>query len=461
MTWVKPRTILRRNGVRLGREKTMGKRKIVIMGAAGRDFHNFNCLARNRDDLEVVAFTATQIPEIDSRRYPAALAGPCYPDGIPVYGQAQLPRLIIENAVDEVWFSYSDVSHQEVMVLASRVTAWGARFVLCDTAETMLKSERPVIAVTASRTGAGKSQTSRFIADRLRRCAKHAVALRHPMPYGDLEKQACQRFESLDDLVSQECTIGEREELEPYIDEGLVVYAGVDCERTLRQAEAEADVILWDGGNNDTPFVRPDLHLLVVDPHRAGHETTYFPGFTNLLLANAIIVNKIGTADPHDIKRVAATCREHNPDAMIIPCDSVIEIEDESMIRGRKVLVVEDGPTLTHGGMGIGAGWYAAKRAGAAEIVDPRPHAVGSLASTFEAFPQTTGVLPAMGYSATQIRELEQTIEATDCDVVVVGTPVDLTRILETGKPMCRVRYRLEEQEPGRIVALIRSVVGL
>jgi predicted GTPase len=441
----------------------MPRRKVVIMGAAGRDFHNFNVLFREQPDCEVVAFTAAQIPDIEGRTYPPELAGPLYPRGIPIRAEAELEAIVRGEAVDEVWFSYSDVSHQQVMHHGSQVTGWGAHFGICSATKTMLASRRPVVAVTAVRTGSGKSQTTRYLSAILRDMGKKVVAVRHPMPYGDLARQVCQRFATYEDLDRHRCTIEEREEYEPLIDHGFVVYAGVDYARILRQAENEAEVILWDGGNNDTPFFRPDLHLTVVDPHRAGHELTYYPGETNFLMADVLLVNKVDSADPRKVEEVLANCRRWNPRARVVQCRSAIRLSpaDEAAIRGRRVLVVEDGPTLTHGGMSVGAGWYAARRAGAAEIVDPRPWAVGSLKATYEKYPNAAGILPAMGYGEEQIRELAATIDATPADIVVEGTPIELRRVLKVGKPIANVTYELEEIEPGTLARLVGRVVDV
>ena len=365
-----------------------------------------------------------------------------------------------EQAVDEAWFSYSDVSFQAVMDLASHVNAWGASFVLASATATMLRSSKPVIAITAVRTGVGKSQTTRYVSRILKGLGRKVVAVRHPMPYGDLERQVAQRFETYEDLDRHACTIEEREEYEPHIDNGFVVYAGVDYEQILRQAEQEAEVILWDGGNNDTAFYRPDLQITLVDPHRAGHERSYYPGETNVLLADLLLVNKVNTADPARVEEVEAACRRLNPRARILRCASRITASDPAAIRGRRALVIEDGPTLTHGGLSVGAGWYAARDAGASEIVDPRPYAVGSLAATYDKYPNAAGILPAMGYGDRQIRDLEATIRATPADVVVEGTPIELARVLTSDKPIVNVVYELAELEPGGIEAAIRQVVG-
>ncbi len=434
-------------------------RRVIIMGAAGRDFHNFNVLFRNDPTVEVVAFTAAQIPDIADRLYPPSLAGPHYPQGIPIHPESDLEALIKKERIDEVWFSYSDVSHQYVMDKGSHVIAWGAHFGICSAARTMLPSSRPVIAITAVRTGVGKSQTTRYVSRILRQLGKKVVAVRHPMPYGDLAQQACQRFETYADLDRHHCTIEEREEYEPHIDNGFVVYAGIDYEQILREAEKEAEIILWDGGNNDTPFYRPDLHITLVDPHRAGHELTYYPGETNLILAHLLIVAKVDTAPAEGVAQVLANCAEVNPTAKVIQCRSKINVSQPELVRGKRALVVEDGPTLTHGGMTYGAGWFAALEAGAAEIVDPVPYAVGSIRSTYEKYPNARKILPAMGYGEQQVRELEATINATPADVVVEGTPIDLSRVLQANKPVANVTYELEELEPGVIEAQLRAVI--
>ena len=438
----------------------MARRKVVIMGAAGRDFHNFNTLFRDDDRYEVVAFTAAQIPDIEGRTYPPELAGPLYPQGIPIRAEEELESLIRRHGIDEVWFSYSDISHLDLMHKGSRVIAWGAHFGICSALRTMLRSSKPVIAVTAVRTGVGKSQTTRYLSRILRDLGKKVVAVRHPMPYGDLTRQVAQRFETYEDLDRHETTIEEREEYEPHIDNGFVVYAGVDYEKILRQAEQEAEVILWDGGNNDTPFFRPDLHIALLDPHRPGHELSYYPGETNFRMADLLIVNKVNTADPKNVEQALENCRRENPGARVIQCRSAIRVENPEVIRGKRALVVEDGPTLTHGGMTYGAGWYAAQEAGAAEIVDPVPYAVGSIRETYEKYPNARKILPAMGYGEQQIRELEATINATPADVVIEGTPIELRRILKTDKPIADVRYELEEVEPGVIEAEVRRVLG-
>ena len=431
----------------------MAKDRVIIMGAAGRDFHNFNVYFRGNEAYEVVAFTATQIPNIEGRIYPPELAspspgsgrGPGYPDGIPTYPETKLTELIKDLDIDQVVFGYSDVSYDYVMHRASMVLAAGADFRLMGGKETMLKAQKPVVSICAVRTGSGKSQTTRRVSDILRKMGKQVVVVRHPMPYGDLREQICQRFASYDDLDRHKCTIEEREEYEPHIDRGMVVYAGVDYQRILDAAQEEADVILWDGGNNDLPFYKPDLHIVVADPHRAGHELAYHPGEANLRLADVVVINKIDTADLENVVTVRENVRATNPDAVIIEAASPIFVEDPAAIRGKRVLVVEDGPTLTHGGMAYGAGIVAARRFGAAEIVDPRPYAVGAIIETYEKYPNTGAALPAMGYGAEQIAELEQTINNTPCDMVIVATPIDLSRVLTINRPYQRVRYELQE----------------
>lgn len=438
----------------------MGRRKVVIMGAAGRDFHNFNTLFRGAEGYEVVAFTAAQIPDIEGRTYPPELAGPLYPSGIPIRAEEELESIVREKGVDEVWFSYSDVSYLDLMHKGSAVTAWGPSFGICSATKTMIPSSKPVIAITAVRTGVGKSQTTRYISRILRDLGKKVVAVRHPMPYGDLTKQIAQRFATYEDLDRYETTIEEREEYEPHIDNGFVVYAGVDYEKILRQAQEEADVVLWDGGNNDTPFYKPDLHITLLDPHRPGHETSYYPGETNLRMSDLLIVNKVDTADPKNVEQVLESCRKNNPKARVIQCRSAIHVDQPELIRGKRALVIEDGPTLTHGGMTYGAGWFAAKQAGAAEIVDATPYAVGSIRGTYEKYPNARKILPAMGYGEHQVRELEETINATPADVVVEGTPIDLKRILKVNKPIANVTYELEELEPGVLAEAVRRAVG-
>jgi predicted GTPase len=420
------------------------RQRVLIMGAAGRDFHNFNTVFRDNESHEVVALTATQIPNIDGRRYPAELAGKLYPKGIPIYPESELEHLIQDLKVDQVIFAYSDVSHAYVMDKASVVLAAGADFLLIGGKATMLKSIKPVVAVCAVRTGCGKSQTTRYVGDSLQRMGKRVVAVRHPMPYGDLVRQRVQRFASYTDLDRQNCTIEEREEYEPHLDRGIVVYAGVDYEAILRQAEAEADVIMWDGGNNDLPFFKPDLHIVVADPHRSGQEMTYYPGAANFRRADVIIINKVDTADLAGISAVRDSAAAVNPDAILIEAASPIFVSDPAMIRGKRVLVIEDGPTLTHGGMKYGAGIVAARRFGAAEIVDPRPYTVGTISETFERYPEIGTLLPAMGYGEEQVRDLEETIRRTPCDLVIAATPIDLTRVAAIYHPVQRVRYELQ-----------------
>jgi predicted GTPase len=421
------------------------KTKVVIMGAAGRDFHNFNVFFRDNGDYEVVAFTAAQIPGIAGRDYPKQLAGSLYAKDIPIYPEDNLPALIREHGINQVVLAYSDLSHETVMQKASLVLATGADFRLMGTQSTMLKSKKPVISVCAVRTGAGKSPTSQKLVDILIEKGFRVVVVRHPMPYGDLLKQECQRFAVMEDCVKNECTIEEREEYEPYICCGTVVYSGVDYDKILKAAEEEADIIIWDGGNNDIPFYKPDLHIVIADPHRAGHELTYYPGEVNVRLADVVIVNKVDSARKEDVELVIRNVRSINEKAKILKANSVITVEKPGSIKGKRVLVVEDGPTLTHGGMAFGAGVIAAKKYGAIELVDPRPHAVGSILEVYEKFSHLGPVLPAMGYSEEQIKELEKTINTSGCDVVVVGTPIDLGRILKLNKPIVRVRYRIEE----------------
>lgn len=423
----------------------MGRKRVIIMGAAGRDFHNFNVLFRDNTTYEVVAFTATQIPNIENRIYPPELAGKLYPNGIPIYPEDELPTLIKKHHVDIVVFSYSDVSHQYVMERASKVLAVGANFMLLGPQDTMLKSRLPVISVTATRTGSGKSQTTRKVAKLLKSHGKNVVIVRHPMPYGDLRKQITQRFASLDDLDRHNCTIEEREEYEPHINNGIVVYAGVDYEQILREAESEADIIIWDGGNNDLPFFKPDLSIVVTDPHRPGNETSYYPGLVNLLLADVVIVNKIDSAKWSDIQTVLGNIKKYNPRATIIEAASPIFVEHPDRINGKAVLVVEDGPTLTHGEMPYGAGIIAAQKYGAREIIDPRPYAKGSIKQTFAKYPHIGSLLPAMGYSETQIKELAATINSIPYETLIIATPIDLRRLISIDKPSCRVKYELEE----------------
>ncbi len=424
----------------------MEKTKVIIMGAAGRDFHNFNVYFRDNERYEVVAFTATQIPDIAGRMYPAELAGKLYPNGIPIYPEDLLEELIVKHDIDQAIFAYSDLSHVDIMHKASAVMAAGADFRLMGPNTTMLKSKVPIVAIVAVRTGVGKSQTTRYVSQALIDAGLKVVAIRHPMPYGDLAKQAVQRFATYEDLDIHECTIEEREEYEPHIDRGVIVYAGVDYGRILEEAEKEADVILWDGGNNDFSFYKPDLTITLVDPHRAGHEVLYHPGETNVRLADVVIINKVDTAKPEDVETVRKNVQRINPRAQIIDAASPVTVEDPEMIRGKRVLVVEDGPTLTHGGMGYGAGVVAARQFGAGELVDPRPFAVGSIVETLERFHHLEPLLPAMGYSKKQIDELETTINRSDAEVVLIGTPIDLRKVLKIDKPAVRVRYELEQE---------------
>jgi len=423
----------------------MTKIRTLIMGAAGRDFHNFNTFFRDNENYEVVAFTATQIPNIEGRKYPAELAGKLYPNGINIYPESDLPELVKNLMVEEVVFAYSDVPHTYVMHKASQVNMLGADFVLMGSKKTQIKSTKPVVAVCAVRTGSGKSQTTRRVSMILKEMGYKVAAIRHPMPYGDLVKQKVQRFATYADLDKHECTIEEREEYEPHIDNGVIVYAGVDYEAILREAEKEVDIILWDGGNNDFSFYVPDLLIVVADPHRAGHELYYHPGETNVRMADVFVINKVDTANPDDVITVRENIHSLNPDAIVIEGASPIFVDDPESIRGKRVLVVEDGPTLTHGGMAYGAGFVAARRFGAAEIVDPRPYAVGSIIDTYRKYPDTGKILPAMGYGDAMVHDLEQTIENADVDLVIIGTPIDLNRIMTINKPTQRIRYELQE----------------
>jgi predicted GTPase len=430
------------------------------MGAAGRDFHNFNVFFRGNPDYEVVAFTATQIPNIEGRTYPAVLAGPSYPEGIPIYPEEDLVKVCRDLSVAQVVFAYSDVTHEYVMHKASTVIAAGPDFVLQGPAATMVASSKPVVAICAVRTGAGKSQTTRRVSEIFQAAGKRVAAIRHPMPYGDLAKQAVQRFATYADLDKHDCTIEEREEYEPHLDRGSIVYAGVDYEAILRQAEKEADVILWDGGNNDLPFYKPNLHITVADPHRSGHELRYHPGEANLRLADVIVINKVDTANPDSVAQVRRSIAEVNPSAMVIEAASPITVSgDPNELRGKKVLVVEDGPTLTHGEMAYGAGLIAAKRFGA-EPVDPRPYAVGSIAATYKKYPTTGPVLPAMGYGDAQVKELEETINLTPCDMVLIGTPIDLRRVLKIDRPAVRVSYDLQEIGQPTLEDALKALLG-
>jgi predicted GTPase len=426
----------------------MQKIKVIIMGAAGRDFHNFNVYFRNNDAYEVVAFTATQIPGIEDRNYPTELAGPNYPRGIPILPEEELPKLIAEHDIDQVVFAYSDVSHEYVMHKASVALANGADFRLMGPKTTMLKSKVPVVSVCAVRTGSGKSQTSRHVGRTLKGKGLRVAAIRHPMPYGDLRKQIWQRFASYEDLNKHQCTIEEREEYEPHIDNGIIVYAGVDYEKILREAEKESDVIVWDGGNNDLPFYKPDLNIVVADPHRAGHELAYHPGETNLRMADIIVINKVDTADPQKVKLVKENIRMVNPKATVLDAASPVTADKPDLIKGKRVLVIEDGPTLTHGSMPYGAGTIMAKNAGAKEIVDPRPYAVGSIKEAYKKYTHLGALLPALGYGEKQVAELKETIDRVPCDVIVIGTPIDLRRIMTISKPTVRVNYELKVLGP-------------
>lgn len=427
---------------------TLGQpQNVLIAGAAGRDFHNFNTYFRLNDNFRVVAFTATQIPNIDGRRYPASLAGPHYPEGIPIYPEADLEKLILDHDIEDVFFAYSDVSHETVMHLASRTLAAGAGFRFLSPKQSTIASTKPLLSVCAVRTGCGKSQTSRrvlgILQDELR--YERVVVIRHPMPYGDLARQAVQRFATYADMEENNCTIEEREEYEPYVERNAVIFAGVDYEAILRQAEKEADIIIWDGGNNDLPFFKSDFHVVVADPHRPGHELTYHPGETNLRTADVVVINKVDTADHQNVVTVQRNIRRTNPRAVIVKAASPVFVNDPAAIKGKRVLVVEDGPTLTHGEMAYGAGVVAAEYCGAAEIVDPRPYAVRTIAETYQKYPSTGSVLPAMGYGKGQIADLQETINSTPADIVLVATPIDLGRIVNINKPSQRVRYELQE----------------
>jgi predicted GTPase len=423
----------------------MAKRNVIIIGAAGRDFHNFNTYFRDNEAYNVVAFTAAQIPDIDDRKYPAALAGKLYPKGIPIHAESDLPKLIKELKVDECVFAYSDVTYQHVMNMSALVNACGASFTLLGPKDTQVKSTKPVIAVCAVRTGSGKSQTSRAIVQALMARGLKVVAIRHPMPYGDLVKQKVQRFATVADLKKHECTIEEMEEYEPHVVRGNVIYAGVDYEAILREAEKEADVILWDGGNNDFPFYQTDLMITVADPLRAGNELTYYPGEASLRMADVIVINKIDSATPDEIQTVRDSIEKVNPKAIVVDAASPITVDKPELIKGKRCLVVEDGPTLTHGRMKIGAGVVAARKFGASELVDPRPFVVGKLAETFKIYPNIGTLLPAMGYGEQQVKDLEKTIDKTDCDTVVIATPIDLSRIVKIKKPTVKVGYDLQE----------------
>lgn len=421
------------------------KIKVIIMGAAGRDFHNFNVYFRNNSNYEVVAFTATQIPDIAGRKYPAELSGPLYPRGIPIYLEEDLPNLIKKNEIDQVILAYSDLPHQYVMNKASVVLAGGADFRLMGPKSTMLKSNLPVVSICAVRTGCGKSQTTRKVTDILKKKGYKIAVIRHPMPYGDLIEQIWQRYENYADLDRYNCTIEEREEYEPHLDRGNILYAGVDYQEILTRAEKDVDIIVWDGGNNDLPFYKPDLHIVVTDPHRAGHEMTYYPGEANLRMADVVVMNKIDTADLDKINQLRENIHQLAPEAILIEAASPLTVDHPELIRGKRVLVVEDGPTLTHGEMKFGAGIVAAQKYGAKEIIDPRPYAIGTIKDTYTKYPGIGTLLPAMGYGKKQIQELEDTINAVDCDIVVIGTPIDLSRIVKINKKSIRVKYELQE----------------
>ena len=438
----------------------MERTRVLIMGAAGRDFHNFNVYFRDNSQYEVIAFTATQIPDIEGRVYPPELAGELYPEGIPIYAEDELDALIRDQKIDQVIFAYSDISHREVMHKASQVLAAGADYRLMGSQTTQITSTKPVISVCAVRTGCGKSQTTRRVADILQAMGKNVVVVRHPMPYGDLRKQIWQRFADYDDLDKHECTIEEREEYEPHIDRGVVVYAGVDYEEILKRAQEEADVVLWDGGNNDLPFYKSDLQIVVADPHRAGHEIDYHPGEVNLRMADVIVLNKVDTADMADVTTVQNNIRLLNPKATVVFAASPITVEDPTSIAGARVLVVEDGPTLTHGEMTFGAGTVAAERFGAAEIIDPRPYAVRSIQATFEKYPDIGILLPAMGYGDEQVKDLEETIANTPADLVIVGTPIDLQRVIKIKQPSQRVRYELQEIGQPTLAEILNQKFG-
>jgi len=438
----------------------MARIRTIIMGAAGRDFHNFNTFYRDNDAYEVVAFTATQIPNIEGREYPSALAGDLYPEGIPIFPESDLKDLIKNRKIDQVVFAYSDVPHEYVMHKATLVNACGADFRLMGTKNTQIKSTKPVVAVCAVRTGSGKSQTTRRVSLILRDMGYKVAAIRHPMPYGDLVKQRVQRFADYSDLDKYECTIEEREEYEPHLDNGVIVYAGVDYEAILREAEKEVDIVLWDGGNNDFSFYIPDLLIVVADPHRPGHEKRYYPGETNARLADVFVINKVDTANPEDVIRVRNNLYELNPEAVVIEGASPLFVDDPEEIRGKRVLVVEDGPTLTHGEMAYGAGFVAARRFGAGEIVDPRPYAVDSIKATYEKYPDTGTILPAMGYGEAMMHDLEETINNADVDLVISGTPIDMTRVIRINKPIQRVRYELQEIGEPTLETLLKKQFG-
>ena len=438
----------------------MSRIKSIIMGAAGRDFHNFNIRFRNNDAYEVVAFTATQIPYIVDRTYPAELAGRLYPKGIPIFDESELADLIKKHGVRQVFFSYSDVPYNYVMSRASVVHAAGADFILPDPIETMLPAKKPVISICAVRTGCGKSQTTRKVCKILKEKGKRVVAIRHPMPYGDLVKSMVQRFATFEDLITHKCTIEEREEYEPHLQKGALVYAGVDYEKILRAVEKEVDVVIWDGGNNDTPFYKPDLHITICDPLRPGHELSYYPGRENFEMADVLIINKVDTAKTEDVESILQNAKKYNPNAQIIMANSPVAASDPDKIKGKRVLVIEDGPTVTHGEMGYGAGFIAAKKYGAAEIVDPRPYASQGIKEVFAKYPKTTQVLPAVGYSPQQIKDLEETIENCPCDVVIIATPINLARIVKINKPWVQVTYTIEEISKPRLEDIMVQKFG-
>lgn len=436
----------------------MNKERLVILGAAGKDFHVFNMVYRTNADVEVVAFTATQIPDIAGRKYPPELSGELYPQGIPILDEKDLASIIKEKNIETVVHAYSDTRHDEVMNLASIANANGADFKLLAMDKTMLTTDKPVISINAVRTGVGKSQTSRYVTNILKEAGYKVVAMRHPMPYGDLTKQIAQRFAEYSDLDKYECTIEEREEYEPYIDRGFVIFSGVDYEKILRMAEKEADVIIWDGGNNDTPFVKPNLHICLADPHRAGHEMLYHPGETNFLSANVIVINKVDSAKKEDIDSIIANAKKYNPTAQIIQTASPVTIEDEEKVKGKKVLVIEDGPTITHGSMAFGAGIIAAQQINAT-VVDPKPYLVGSIKAAFEKYSQLDMALPALGYSEKQLNELEQVIDACECDCVLSATPIDITRVIKVNKPLVRVRYDSKEIDGTKLKDMVLAAV--
>lgn len=437
----------------------MTRERVLILGAAGKDFHVFNMIYRENKNVEVVAFTATQIMGIAGRKYPPVLSGELYPNGIDILDEKDLVNIIKEKSIDTCVFAYSDVTHEEVMHLASLANANGADFKLHSMDKTMMMTDKPVISITAVRTGVGKSQTSRYVTDILKNAGMKVVAMRHPMPYGDLSKQVSQRFAEYSDLDKHDCTIEEREEYEPYIDRGFVIYAGVDYEKILREAEKEADVLIWDGGNNDTPFVKSDLHIVLADPHRPGHELKYHPGETNFRAASVIVVNKVDSAKAENIKLVIDNAKKVNPDATILKTKSIVTVEDEEAVKGKKVLVIEDGPTITHGSMAYGAGMVAAERLGL-EVVDPKPALVGTIKEAFEKYTQLDMALPALGYSAQQIKEMEEVIEKTDCDVVLSATPIDITRVLKINKPIVRVKYSSEETDGTPLADMVKKLVA-